>query len=72
MLALILSRITILKGAGLAMLACLAASLSSCATKNAGPLIADPNATRETALPWNEQQKWEREGDAAALAQGRR
>ncbi|MEY2557668.1 MAG: hypothetical protein QOE34_1093 [Verrucomicrobiota bacterium] len=54
------------------MLACLAASLSSCATKSAGPLIADPNATRETALPWNEQQKWEREGDAAALAQGRR
>jgi hypothetical protein len=71
MLALILSR-TRLEIASVAMLACLAAALASCATKDA-PLIADPNATtRETALPWNEQQKWEREGEAAALTQGRR
>jgi hypothetical protein len=71
MLVQILSRIAF-KGAGWAMLACLAVSLTSCATKKTGPLIADPNATRETALPWNEQQKWEREGEAAALTQGRR
>lgn len=50
----------------------LAASLSSCATKDPGPLINDPNAKKETALPWNEQQKWEREGEAAALNQQRR
>jgi hypothetical protein len=46
--------------------------LISCATKDPGPLIEDPNAKKETALPWNEQQKWEREGEAAALNQQRR
>jgi hypothetical protein len=56
--------------AGLAMLACLA--LTSCASKDPGPLIADPSATHETALPWNQQEKWEREGQAAALTQQRR
>ena len=50
----------------------LALVLSSCATKEPGPLIADPNGATETALPWNEQQKWEREGEAAALNQQRR
>jgi hypothetical protein len=48
-----------------------ASILSSCA-KDPGPLIADPNGATETALPWNEQQKWEREGEAAALNQQRR
>jgi hypothetical protein len=47
-------------------------ALISCATKDPAPLIADPNAKKETALPWNEQQKWEREGEAAALNQQRR
>lgn len=54
------------------MLVCLAAGLASCATKESPPLIADPASTRETALPWNEQQKWEREGEASALNQQRR
>ena len=54
----------------MAMLACLA--LTSCASKDPGPLIADPNARNETALPWNQQEKWEREGQAAALTQQRR
>jgi predicted ATPase len=49
-----------------------ALALISCATKEPGPLIADPNAKKETALPWNEQQQWEREGEAAALNQQRR
>ncbi|HYJ05834.1 MAG TPA: hypothetical protein VEX43_11910 [Chthoniobacterales bacterium] len=56
--------------AGLAMLACLA--LTSCASKDPAPLIADPSAQHETALPWNQQEKWEREGQAAALTQQRR
>ena len=56
--------------AGLAMLACLA--LTSCASKEPGPLIADPSAQHETALPWNQQEKWEREGQASALTQQRR
>ena len=57
--------------AGVAMLACLGA-LTSCASKDPAPLIADPSATHETALPWNQQEKWEREGQASALTQQRR
>jgi hypothetical protein len=70
MLATIRSRIHFKLAAG-AMFTCLAASLVSCA-KDPPPLIADPNGRTETALPWNEQQKWEREGEAAALNQQRR
>ncbi|MEY2559913.1 MAG: hypothetical protein QOG51_328 [Verrucomicrobiota bacterium] len=55
----------------IALLICAATALASC-TKDQPPLIADPAGTRETALPWNEQQKWEREGEAGALIQGRR
>jgi hypothetical protein len=57
----------------IALLFCAATALASCATKAPPPLIADPGATRETALPWNEQQKWERDGSAAGLnTEGRR
>ena len=47
-------------------------TLTSCASKDPAPLIADPSGQHETALPWNQQQKWEREGEAAALTQQRR
>lgn len=59
---------------GFAVLAAIASVsiLASCATKDSAPLIADPNGATETALPWNEQQKWEREGEAGALNQQRR
>ena len=57
--------------AGIAALACLA-TFTSCASKDPPPLIADPSAQHETALPWNQQEKWEREGQAAALTQQRR
>jgi len=50
----------------------LAFGLSSCATKKDTAFIADPSDKKETALPWNEQQKWEREGEASALNQQRR
>jgi hypothetical protein len=51
---------------------CVAIALASCATRETA-LIADPGASRETALPWNEQQKWERDGSAAGLnTEGRR
>jgi hypothetical protein len=56
----------------LALLFSLAMILASCAGDEKAPLIADPNAARDTALPWNEQQKWEREGEGAALNQQRR
>jgi hypothetical protein len=56
-----------------ALLFCMATALASCATKGSPPLIADPGATRETSLPWNEQEKWERDGSVAGLnTQGRR
>jgi len=71
MLAIIRNRIC-LKVVGTLLLASFAAALSSCATKEVA-FINDPAApNRETALPWNEQQKWEREGEAAAINQNRR
>ena len=57
-----------LKIAALALLG----ALSSCASNKQTALIDDPNDKKETALPWNEQQKWEREGQAAMLNQQRR
>ena len=50
----------------------LSSAFTSCATKKDTALISDPNAQNETALPWNEQQKWEREGEAGAMNQQRR
>lgn len=47
-------------------------AFASCATKKETALINDPDARKETALPWNEQQKWEREGEAGAMNQQRR
>ena len=49
----------------IALLAYVVMTFASCATREPPPLIADPGATRETSLPWNEQQKWERDGPAA-------
>ena len=54
----------------LALLALLGV-LTSCATKTTA-FINDPNDKKETALPWNEQTKWEREGEGSALNQQRR
>ena len=64
--------VTIRNRIRLKIVALLALSLSSCATKKDTAFIRDPNDKKETALPWNEQQKWEREGEAAALNQQRR
>ena len=55
-----------------AALALLALGFASCATNKETALIVDPDAKKETALPWNEQQKWEREGEAAAINQQHR
>jgi hypothetical protein len=63
---------TCVKPIRIALLFCVATALASCATREPPPLIADPG-TRETALPWNEQQKWERDGSASGLnMEGRR
>ena len=70
MLAIIRNRIR-LKLILLALLA-LPIAFTSCATKKDTALINDPSDKKETSLPWNEQQKWEREGQAGALNQQRR
>jgi predicted ATPase len=71
MLATIRSRINV-KIAVLALLVALALGFSSCATKKNTAFINDPSDKKDTALPWNEQQKWEREGQAGMLNQQRR
>lgn len=55
----------------LAVLALLGA-FTSCATKQTAFLNNDPNAKKETLLPWNEQQDWERQGEARGLSQQHR
>ena len=59
---------------GIAALALVGSTLvlASCASKEKPPLIADPRGAEETNLPWNEQQKWEVEGEAAMLNRQRR
>jgi len=50
-----------------------ACTLASCATKEA-PQLVSTGAERESTLPWNRQEKWEKEGQFGGLAeaQGRR
>jgi len=71
MLATILKR-NLARFATCAALGLIALGINSCATKEPPPLINDPSAKNETALPWNEQQKWEREGEAGVMNQQRR
>lgn len=71
MLATIRNRIH-LKIAGLVFLGAIAIGFSSCVTKKETVFIRDPSDKKETALPWNEQTKWEREGEGAAMNQQRR
>jgi hypothetical protein len=54
----------------LALLALLGA-FTSCATKQ-NAFLNDPNSKKETMLPWNEQQDWERQGEARNLSQQHR
>jgi hypothetical protein len=65
------SRISV-KFVALTLLTALAFGFSSCANNKETAFLSDPNDKKETALPWNEQQKWEREGEAAELNQQRR
>jgi hypothetical protein len=66
MLATIRKRIP-LKLAGLALLG----AFTSCATKQTA-FLNDPNEKKENMLPWNEQQDWERQGEARNLSQQHR
>ena len=46
-----------------------ALALTSCATKQE-PELVSTGAGQESALPWNQQQKWEGTGQFGALAEG--
>jgi hypothetical protein len=46
-------------------------AFASCATKQTA-FLNDPNEKKENVLPWNEQQDWERQGEARGLAQQHR
>jgi hypothetical protein len=52
----------------LALLGGAALSLASCATKQPPQLVSD-GAGRESALPWNQQEKWEKEGQFGGLVE---
>jgi hypothetical protein len=48
-----------------------AASLISCATeKKPMSVVNDPDAKKENAIPWNQQEKWEQGAEMGGLAQG--
>ena len=55
-----------LKGA---VLLAVAITLASCAQKEQVALVSDPSATGpESALPWNQQEKWEGQGQFGGMA----
>jgi outer membrane biogenesis lipoprotein LolB len=57
--------------AGLLLVGC-ALFLSACATEKPAPaLVSDPDAKRESQLPWNKQEKWESEGQFAGMSDRR-
>ena len=60
------------KTAAITLVAALALGFSSCASNKQTAFLSDPSDKKETALPWNEQQKWEQAGQAAMLNQQRR
>ena len=52
-------------------IALLAAALASCASKKETvQLVNDPSTSgRESALPWNQQEKWEGQGQFGGMAE---
>ena len=58
------------RAARFALLLLGAAVLSACATKQEVALVNDPSVQgRESALPWNQQQKWEGQGQFSGMAE---
>lgn len=52
-----------------ALLLCtLVAAFSACATQKETPLISD-NTGPESTIPWNQQQKWENQGQLGPMAE---
>ena len=53
----------------LVLLSLAGAALMSCAAREKPPVISDPTvAGRESALPWNQQEDWETEGQMGSMA----
>ena len=53
-----------------ALVAFTAAVFASCAQKEQVTLVNDPSTTgRESALPWNQQEKWEGQGQFGGMAE---
>lgn len=57
------------KAALRALLLLSAMALVSCATHTDPQLVADPSAQRESSMPWNQQEKWESQGQFGPLAE---
>ena len=51
-----------------AALTLVGAALSSCATKQE-PQLVSTGADQESQLPWNQQQKWEQQGQFGPMAE---
>jgi hypothetical protein len=51
-----------------AAFAFVAAALSSCATKQE-PQLVSSGGENDSALPWNQQQKWEQQGQFGPMAE---
>lgn len=46
-----------------------AVSFASCATRPEPQLVSDPSAQRESSMPWNQQEKWEGQGQFGPMAE---
>ena len=53
------------------MLLPIATTLVSCATQKETALVDDPNAKRESTVPWNKPEKWESGGQLAGMTDRR-
>jgi hypothetical protein len=49
-----------------ALLLAMAIMLAGCATQDTARLVDDPDDHRDSALPWNKQEKWETAGGQLA------
>ena len=44
-------------------------TLASCATRPEPQLVSDPTSQRESSMPWNQQEKWEGQGQFGPVAE---
>ena len=56
---------------GTLLIVALATGLVSCATQKHVALVNDPDAHKESQIPWNKQEKWEVGGDLRNISDRR-